>query len=91
MELEAYLDILLALREGPGSPARVAERTGITETEAHQQLGLLTAHGFVDGIPGQRGAFQVSPLGRRLLETGYEECYKRALTDRLGGDDDSAS
>ncbi len=92
MDLEGYLDILLALQDGQGNPTDVARRTGLPVHEARSTIGLLREAGFVDHPVNDDGTpMRVSPLGRRLLDSGYEECYKRALWERLGGDLESAS
>ena len=92
MELEGYLDILLALQDGSGHAHDVAQRTGMAVHEASTTLGLMRDAGFIDPHPMDGASrMTISRLGRRLLDSGYEECYKRALWERLGGDLESAS
>lgn len=92
---EEILEILVALDEGGGTVDEVAATTGRNPTETQALLERLNQGGFItwheprQGEP--MGGFHLSQSGRTLLRLGYEEAFKRNLTARLGGDEDSAS
>lgn len=92
--LETYLELLLAVQDGDHSIPALAEASGLSETDTAQAVTQLQVNGFLS-IPAtsgpDTGRYRILPPGRTLLRLGCDEVFKRALTERLGGADDSAS
>lgn len=86
--LEDFLDVLLAVRDGCEGIEDVALQTGHDGPDTMRYVQLLADSGF---LRSQDPGLRVTATGQRLLNAGFDEAFKRALSEKLGGEVDSAS